>query len=181
LASCQLSLLYERHLPGENIGFKHLDLNVPELLSQGRGPNIIQSSVSIDDEYEDGCTIVVPGFQRLIREWWLRVEARGNTANGLTTGVVKRYTRDDEGLIGAYIPTTCQRGGIRITWAEILHGSTPYCHMRFRKILPCFIAISEDHHSFENSNCERWAELSACHREMEAPKRSTSAFGIGYG
>ncbi|RPA88655.1 hypothetical protein L873DRAFT_1725222 [Choiromyces venosus 120613-1] len=166
---------------GENTGFKHLDLNVPELLAEGRGENIIQSSVSIDDEYEDGCTIVVPGFQRNICEWWVRVEARGMTANGPTTGVAKTYTKDDERVFGAFIPTPCRRGGIRITRPEILHGSTPYCRTRRRTILPCFIAVSEDHHSLENSKCESWAELSACHREMEAPKRSTSGFGFAYG
>jgi len=35
--------------PGENTGFKHLDLNVPRLLSESRGINIVQCSVSIDN------------------------------------------------------------------------------------------------------------------------------------
>lgn len=65
---------------GENPGFKHLDLNVPRLLSESRSINIVQSSVSADDEAEDGCTILVPGFHRNIREWWSRVETRGKGA-----------------------------------------------------------------------------------------------------
>ena len=59
---------------GENTSSKHLDLNVPRLLSESRSINIVQSSASADDEAEDGCIILVPGFHRNIREWWSRVE-----------------------------------------------------------------------------------------------------------
>jgi len=166
---------------GENTGFKHLDLNVPRLLSEGRGINIVQCSVSVDNEESDGCTIVVPGFHRNIRQWWSRVEDRGNAANGLTTCASKIYTREDEEDFGCFIPTPCPRGGIRITRPDILHGSTPVSRLRRRTILPCYIAVSPDHDKLENEECETWGQLSHCHRTMEAPTLSTSGFGFAYG
>ena len=167
--------------PGENTGFKHLDLNVPRLLSEGRGINIVQCSVSVDNEESDGCTIVVPGFHRHIRQWWSRVEERGNAANGLTTCASKIYTREDEDTFGRFIPTPCPRGGIRITRPDILHGSTPVSRLRRRTILPCYIAVSPDHEKLENEECETWQQLAQCHRSMEAPARSTSGYGFAYG
>jgi hypothetical protein len=167
--------------PGENTGFKHLDLNVPRLLSEGRGINIVQCSVSVDNEDSDGCTIVVPGFHRNIRQWWSRVEDRGMAANGLTTCVSKTFTKDDAESFGHFIPTPCPRGGIRITRPDILHGSTPVSRLRRRTILPCYIAVSEDHEKLENEECETWTQLSTFHHLMEAPHRSTSGFGCAYG
>ncbi|PUU73473.1 hypothetical protein B9Z19DRAFT_1004396 [Tuber borchii] len=142
---------------------------------------MVQSSVSVDNEREDGCTILVPGFHRNIRKWWSRVEARDKAANGLTTCVSKIYTADDEEAFGRFIPTPCPRGGIRITRSDILHGSTRFARLRRRTILPCFIAVSPDYEKLENEECEAWTQLSTCHRVMEAPKRSTSGFGFAYG
>ena len=166
---------------GETTGFKHLDLNVTRLLSESRGINIVQSSLSVDNEAEDGCTIVVRGFHRNIREWWSRVEARGMAANGLTTCVSKIYTADDEVAFRRFTPTPCPRGGIRITRPDIPHGSTPVSRLRRRTILPCYIAVSPEHDELENKECETWTQLSTCHRIMEAPKCSTSGFGFAYG
>lgn len=42
---------------------RHVDLNVQRHLEEGRGGNIIQGSVSLDDEaLEGGCTAIMPGF-----------------------------------------------------------------------------------------------------------------------
>ncbi|RPA93276.1 hypothetical protein L873DRAFT_67820 [Choiromyces venosus 120613-1] len=167
--------------PGENTSFKHLDLNVLRRLSENQGINIVQCSVSVDNEESDGCTIVVPGFHRNIREWWSRVEDRSMAANELTTCVSKTFTKDDAEAFGYFIPSPCPRGRIRITRLDILHGSTPVSCLWCQMILPCYIAVPEDHAKLENDECETWTQLSTFHHLMEAPDHSTSDFSSAYG
>ena len=55
-------------------------MNVPQFLDTGRGGNIIQGSVSLDDETAaGGCTEIVPGFYHYLRAWWEDVVARSPT------------------------------------------------------------------------------------------------------
>lgn len=119
---------------GESTGFKHLDLNVPALLHSSRGANIIQTTLSLDDEDPDSCNILVPGFHRHIREWWGRVAARGNAADGLTTKVNQSYLKEDEESFGSFVPSPCQRGGVRISRPELIHGSTSVSSKRRRTV-----------------------------------------------
>lgn len=42
--------------------FRHIDMNIPKYLKYGHGANIIQGSVSLDDETVDGCTEILPDF-----------------------------------------------------------------------------------------------------------------------
>ena len=43
--------------------FRYINMNIKQFLKNGRGANIIQSSVLLDDEGADmGCTIIVPGM-----------------------------------------------------------------------------------------------------------------------
>jgi len=42
---------------------------IPLYLEDGHRRNIIQGSVSLDDEGIDGCTELVHGFQHHIAEW----------------------------------------------------------------------------------------------------------------
>src|SRR5579859_1086939 len=57
-------------MSGDSTGFKHIDINIGQLLKSGRGVSMVQTAISLDDESSDGCTIVVPGFHRHIGEWW---------------------------------------------------------------------------------------------------------------
>ena len=54
--------------PGDETFFRHCDVNIPALLKEGRGANLIQGSLSLDDENEDNCTKILPGFHKHIRE-----------------------------------------------------------------------------------------------------------------
>ena len=62
---------------GDSTVFRHIDMNIEQFLESGRGANIIQGSVSLDDEGPDtGCTIIVPGMHRRLAEWWSDAKAR---------------------------------------------------------------------------------------------------------
>jgi hypothetical protein len=63
---------------------------IGELLKSGRGWGTVQTAISLDDEFEDGCTIVVPGFYRHIGEWWGKVEGWGKSRNRIVQRVFCR-------------------------------------------------------------------------------------------
>ena len=54
---------------GESTGFAHLDINVDKFMKTGWGKNIIQGSLSLDNENEHSCTLLVPGFYYHIHKW----------------------------------------------------------------------------------------------------------------
>jgi len=64
----------------------------PRYLEDGHGGNIIQGSVSLEDEGIDGCTELVHGFQHHIAEWWDKIVSRGTTTDGLVHEMEKLWT-----------------------------------------------------------------------------------------
>jgi len=44
---------------GDRTGFLRLDLNMREYVASGRGANILSSSISLDPEDDQACTLVV--------------------------------------------------------------------------------------------------------------------------
>src|SRR5436190_21903657 len=61
--------------------FKHIDLNIPEFLASGGG-NTVQTAISINEETEDRCTVIVRGFHLRLREWWKKVKDRKMATSG---------------------------------------------------------------------------------------------------
>ena len=54
----------------------------------------------MDDEEKDGCTIIVPGFHRKVREWWKEVESRGQDKNEFIHLVRDTYKEREEDKYG---------------------------------------------------------------------------------
>jgi len=156
---------------GESAAFLHLDVNVGELVKSGKGINAITSSVSLDDEGTDGCTVVVPGFHRHIHEWHKRRIERGEDSGGATTNCVTQYRREDRADWGPPVPSPCPRYGLRITRPEIIHGSTGPGDGRRRVIYAWLTGIEDDHLCLDNPGMLDWEEVAACHRDLEAPSR----------
>jgi hypothetical protein len=82
-------------LEGDRTAFLHLDLNIREYISSGRGANTLSISISLDTEDDQGCTLVVPGFHNHIREWHQRRIARGEDSAGTTTNCNAQYHPQD--------------------------------------------------------------------------------------
>lgn len=72
-------------------GFKHIDLNIPRLLAWAKGESLVQTAISLDDEWDNGCTIIVPRFHKHIREWWGKVVSRRKATNGYQYSVEHIY------------------------------------------------------------------------------------------
>ena len=166
-------------------GFKHIDLNIPRLLSSGRGKSLVQTAVSMDDECEDGCTIIVPEFHKHIKEWWSKVVSRKKATNGYQHSVEHIYEKEDKKRYGDFIEVKGKRGDVRMTMASIIHGSTKGCDCTRKVVFPWLMAIEEDHENLELSGTCSWEEVSRSHRDMVPIKKEPSGqnhhFGIGGG
>lgn len=160
---------------GEKTGFFHFDLNVNEYLANGKSQHVVQSAVTlVRDETPKGCTMLVPGFHKHIREWWARHP--DGRKGGETTNIIpgKTYTKEDEWDFGPFVPYPCKAGDLRLTRPDIPHGSTPTSTARRRVVFPWLIGIRDDHETLDVDTTETWSELAACHRDMLACKKSTS-------
>ena len=172
--------------PGESTGFQHLDMNVHQYFHHGAGPvNMIQGSLSLDNEDVHGCTMVVKGFHNNIYTWWKEVIERGCDKRHIACGNTDTkdlYTKADQAKYGAATPTPCLTGGIRLTRAEIIHGSTGSTSKRRRVIFPWYTGLEEDHDGVDIPGAESWGKLAEYHRDMTPPKkqasgRSASSYG----
>ena len=164
-------------------GFKHIDLNIPRLLSSGKGESLVQTAVSMNDECKDRCTIIVSEFHKHIKEWWSKVVSRKKATNGYQHSVEHIYEEQDEDKYGEFKEVRCKRGDVRMTMASIIHGSTKGCDHDRKVVFPWLMGIEKDHESLELYGTCSWEEASRSHRDMTAIKKEPSGqshhFGIG--
>ena len=157
---------------GESTGFLHMDLNLKEFLTTGHGANLLTSSLSLDQEYHDGCTVLVPGFHHNIFPWVSKLKDRQiPIPSGTTTDCKHIYTQEDRQMFGYPKPFPCPMFGIRISLSTIIHGSTPKSPRQRRAIYPWFIAVKDNHVDLEINNTLSWPDVGACIRDLEAPSR----------
>lgn len=62
---------------GDKTFFRHIDVNIRQLASSGRGANMIQGTMSLDHENKDDCIVILPGMHKYIEEWDEVLTARG--------------------------------------------------------------------------------------------------------
>ena len=172
---------------GDNTLFRHIDMNVPRYLESGRGGSIIQGSVSLDDETEDGCTVVVKGFHRNLQSWYQDVRNRGGELSDAEAVYIHSlkdkniWSKEDAEKYGDFSPVVCKQGDVRITRPEIIHGSTAKgAPGKRRTILPWFVGISSDGTTLDNPASESLEELTICHNLQRAPAKSPSGLHNKY-
>lgn len=174
---------------GDPTFFRHIDLNVADYLATNKGANIIQGSVSLDDETVDGgCTELVLGFHRHIKRWWDNVVARGEGGPAGTGGKVQEvhtlYKSADADEFGAFVPVTCSRGQVRISRPELIHGSTTTTanHQgRRATVLPWFVKINTADGSLDVADSGSQASLTLSHATQVPPNLTPSGKPNTYG
>ena len=64
---------------GQSAGFRHIDLNIPKLVNESKGANMIQGSVSLSTEDPTDCTELLLGMHKHLGKWWsdFRIICRG--------------------------------------------------------------------------------------------------------
>ncbi|KAI9769685.1 MAG: hypothetical protein M1840_003922 [Geoglossum simile] len=148
---------------GEATGFLHLDLDLEAYLVDRQGGSRLTSSLSIDHEDAEGCTVVVKGFHRHLQVWHKRLLQRGWKGGGPTTNCSSAYRAEDRAEWGEPIGVPCAAWSVRITLPQLIHGSTPVSKQRRRTILPWFMSIDADHEQLEVEGCLGWSEVRRCH------------------
>lgn len=148
---------------GDTTAFRHIDLNVPKYLKTGKGGNIIQGSVSFDNETERNCTEIFPGFHQVIGRWWADVKTGDRTISKAMEhdrpihGLEKFWLPEHAKTYGDFMPVPCQRGDARITLPTIPHGSTPKnltSQERRRTLLPWYVAVDEADERLDNEESD---------------------------
>ena len=142
----------------------------------------MQTSLTLTQEVAENCTFVIPGFHKVIRQWWVEVVARDKLAiadygnNCLKTKSV--YLVADKVKYGDFVPAICGPEDIRILWSEILHGSTSNKDGKADNahwvVNPWFVSIQSDHEITDIPESGTWSSLAANHRDFVAPKNTPS-------
>ena len=172
-------------LPQDGIAFQHLDLNLTKYLECGRGAKRVQTSCTLTQETENNCTLVVPGFHKVIKDWWNDVIDRGSnvrsieghSSNCLKTNDI--FNAEDKKKYGDFVPVICGPGDIRISRSEILHGSASDKNgkastTRRWVVNPWFVAIQQDHETLDIPEVGTWSTIAAAHRDLIAPTSTPS-------
>ena len=171
---------------GEATRSKHTDINIPELLRSGLGANTVETPIAIDDKTENGCTIVVPGFYRYVREWWGKAQLRGNLKReGPIHEMGDIYSKEDEDIYGKFVLAVCRRGDVRPTLPRIVNGSIGKNLRRRRVVHPCLVGVNSDHHIVDLGEIVSWEEVSRAHRDISpmqvGPVGERHRFVVGEG
>jgi ectoine hydroxylase-related dioxygenase (phytanoyl-CoA dioxygenase family) len=155
---------------GEKTGFHHLDLNARRCVETGKGANIVQGALALDDEDDDNATVLVKGFHHHMERWYNKIQSRNQQIpNGETTDLKTLYTASDREEFGYYTPVPCKRGEVRINLPTIPHGSTAKATKTRRAIFPWWTGIKSDHFHLDNNKSESYDELALCHLHRVRP------------
>jgi hypothetical protein len=119
--------------------------------------NMVQGSVSIDNETADNCMLLVLGFHYVIHEWWQRVAAQGKGTSGYTTNAKNTYLPEDRQSFGPLVPVLYKRGAIRVTQPDIIHSSTSKTNSRWCTLFAWFCDIRPDHETLDLEKSETWS------------------------
>lgn len=160
----------------KNAGFLHVDANYAQLVGGGPGCDRLTCGISLDDEDERNCTVVVPGTHLRSAEILSHLRAAGleNKTPALTTDFEKCWSRLLARTFGSPVPVPLKRYGMRISHVGVIHGSTPNVTIRRRLILPWFMGFGPDYANSDVANTATWCELAQQHRECIPPPREPS-------
>lgn len=166
-------------LPGEKTAFRHIDINIPDLLATGRGKNILQGSVSLTDEGDRDCTELLLGMHRHLGDWWKDVESR--RPQEVRSYIMKIHPEmwtdeDEEKYQITWKKQICSTGDARFSLPDIPHGSLGPATIQRRTVLPWFVGIKDDHEQLDTAESGTWSELSVAHRDHLPTKRTVSGF-----
>jgi len=110
---------------GDNTFFRHIDINIKDLAKSGRGANMIQGTVSLDDEQIDDCTMILPGMHKHFKEWEEVLDARGLSTASLVHRIKdSMFTAEDGKTFRTrWTPQPCKAGQVRVTVPHLPHGA----------------------------------------------------------
>jgi hypothetical protein len=169
---------------GDATFFRHIDINIPDLAKAGRGAYQIQGTISLDDEFDDDCTEIVPGMHNNMDTWAKDLEGReGVKLSGLVNAINDKVftTEDKKKYKTDWEAVPCKKLQVRISQPHIPHGAKgPALRVR-RTMLPWFVAVQADGNHLEVLESGTWDDLAKAHRELNSAPRTPSGLSNRYG
>jgi hypothetical protein len=97
-----LYLYYAKYThPGDLTFFRYIDINIKDLVTTGRGSNIIQGILSINDKVNNDYTMILPGIYKNIVKWEKILESRGLLSKAMVHYIKdSMFTEEDEKTFG---------------------------------------------------------------------------------
>lgn len=157
--------------------------SIPDLLAQRRGSSQIQGTMSLDDEAEDNCTVLLPGMHKRLGEWWELCSKRGAKPNTFVHRLTEQmYTKEDADRFGIHWTSVpCRRGQARVTLPHIPHGSHGPATGTRRTMLPWFVGLQDDLSTLEVAEAGTWHQLRDAYMSLSAGPASPSGLANRYG
>jgi hypothetical protein len=85
--------------PASQTFFRHIDLNIENVLQDDATGLIIQGSVSLTDEDQDNCTEMIPKLHARFAEYWADLQERGvPQSGGLVNAITDRHFTETDKL-----------------------------------------------------------------------------------
>lgn len=112
--------------PDDKAPRRTMDLkNLKSYVWNGKGGNSLQVSIPLDPEDAHNCFEVIEGFQKVLPDWWKKVEARGGkTSEKRSLKMMgKLYDAQDKKDFGVFVPVPMKAATIFIRRPEIPFGS----------------------------------------------------------
>jgi hypothetical protein len=170
----------------DNTYFRHIDLNISEVVYGGKGKQIIQGSVSWDEEDSQNCTEMLNGFHRHIHSYQQWREKRGIADS---TGKIEAWDDREhwpDELRERYPEVrwqkfVCKFGDVRISDPCLPHGSTGPATKVRRTMLPWFVKVHDDMSTMEVPEMGSYAEIAMAHQQLTAAPRTPSGHSNMYG
>jgi len=137
--------------------------------------------LSLDDEQETDCTIVVKGFHNdeVIRTWYNRWQNK--ISNGYVHDIRSLYIKLLLVSFGPFVPVPYKAGQVRITQPHLPHGSLGPAQSARRTILPWYVRVQDDNNRLEIVEAGTWEELSIAHISKSLPPATSSGYAVMYG
>ncbi len=136
--------------------FRHIDMNILKYIESDHEANIIQDSVSLDDENIHECTKLVSDFHNYIIDWWANVCFRERVMNDHIHDLEKLWISDDILIYDDFVSVSCWRDNVQVIRSEISHESTSdYDETVWKIVLSWFVRMCEDEETLNNEESDK--------------------------
>jgi hypothetical protein len=160
---------------GNKTGFTHMDADLVALVERGINKNMLTCGVSLDDEDEKNCTIVVHGTHKRSAEILAKLKELGKAnTRPVTTTDFSNWRQDLQKDFGAPTPVPCERYGMRVSLVSVVHGSTPLSTLPRRVVFPWYLGYTIDYVFSDIPDTHTWAEQQRNHMERVPPTKEPS-------
>jgi hypothetical protein len=148
--------------------FRHINQNISFLLTIEREANMIQNSLSLNDENVNNCIIILSEIHKHLTSWWERVTIRELTTDEWVHKMIdSMFTKQNaENFDTLWTDVLERREDIRVTLSTLSYETNESIISIRRIMLLWYVDILNDHESIKNMKIETWIELIATHRDL---------------